>query len=196
MSEMIGFLDGLMGEFAADLNTAMPARIESYDSQKLKAVVSPLFKRKFQGQDSAVSMPPIVEVPVSCLRAGGFIIRPPYKKGDIVLLVFAQRALDNVIGTGKEADPEITRMHALDDAIVVGGLMPFTGSLPAGYDSDLVIGTDDFKAKIVISSDGTINIESQEKPVSITAPKGITLSATDPAGSGVQINGKDNSGSW
>jgi len=174
----------------------MPAKIESFDPQKLKATVTPLFKRKFNGQDQAVSMPIIVEVPVACLYAGGFIIRPPYKKGDIVLLIFAQRALDNVIGTGKEADPEINRMHALDDAILVGGLMPFTESTPAGNAGDLVIGTDDFKAKIVISTDGAINIESQDSPVTITAPKGITLSATDPAGSGVQINGKDNSGSW
>ncbi|HOV79358.1 MAG TPA: phage baseplate assembly protein V [Bacillota bacterium] len=33
-------------------------------------------------------------------------------------------------------------------------------------------------------------------PVNITAPKGITLSATDPAGTGVQITGKNASESW
>lgn len=41
----------------------------------------------------------------------------------------------------------------------------------------------------------TLNINAVES-VNIVAPKGITISATDPTGTGVQINGKDMSESW
>lgn len=165
MSELINFMDGIFLEALAEVNTCMPARIETFDPVKMKAVVTPLFKKTFDGQEP-VSMPPIVEVPVSCLRAGGFVIRPPYKKGDIVLLIFAQRALDNVIGTGQEADPEISRMHALDDAIVLAGLMPFTGQLPVlpvEHGDSLVLGTEDFEAKVVIKPNKDILIETTGK---------------------------------
>jgi phage baseplate assembly protein V len=41
----------------------------------------------------------------------------------------------------------------------------------------------------------TLTIDAAEK-ITITAPKGITLSASDPTGTGVQINGKTNTESW
>lgn len=195
MSDWVNWLKGAINNQLEDLHTCMPAKIESFDPVKMKATVTPLFKRVFKGQ-KPVNMPPIVEVPVSGLLAGGFVIRPPYKTGDLVLLIFAQRALDNVMAAGNEADPEISRMHALDDAIVVGGLMPFSQSLPGGHAQDLLIGTANLSAKITISPEGLISISSQEQPLSITAPKGITLSATDITGTGVVINGKDTSGSW
>jgi len=44
---------------------------------------------------------------------------PDLQKDDIVLVVFAQRALDNVKG-GKVAYPSITRHHSKKDAMIVG----------------------------------------------------------------------------
>ncbi|WP_157930360.1 Gp138 family membrane-puncturing spike protein [Mycobacteroides abscessus] len=44
---------------------------------------------------------------------------PDLRSGDVVLVVFSQRALDNV-SSGKVAYPGINRHHDLQDAVIVG----------------------------------------------------------------------------
>jgi len=186
VSGNVKFFDNFIQEALANLHTCMPARIESFDPVTMKADVQPLFKRKFRGQD-AVPLPKQVSVPVACMRAGGFIIRPPYKKGDMALLVFSERALDNVLGTGQMADPESNRKHALDDAIIIGGFLPFINTLSGSNAEDLVIGKEDFTTRVVLKPDDTAEI---------IAPKGLNITADDPTGTGVQITGRDRSESW
>lgn len=159
MSDDVKFLDGFIDEILYNLHTCMPARIETFDPETMKAEVVPLFKKKFKGV-GAMTMPKIVEVPVAFLRAGGFIIRPPLKKDDMVLLLFSDRALDAVINTGEEADPGHVRKHALDDAIVIAGLLPFVDKLPGEYATDLVIAKEDFSARIIIKENSDIIAET------------------------------------
>ncbi|SFL81079.1 Gp138 family membrane-puncturing spike protein [Salibacterium qingdaonense] len=132
------YLKQFISSHLLDLHTAMPCRVESFAAGK--AELQPLFKRKEKGKE-AESYPPILEAHALSQR---FIIKdkyvssvssehalsyteeeierevtPVYKKGDIVYVVFAERALDNVI-SGSEADPEFSRHHALEDAVIVG----------------------------------------------------------------------------
>ena len=211
MSGTLNFLDGLIDGFLSDVHTSMPALIERFDPQTMKADVKPLFRKKFKGEN-AQSMPLISNVPVATFRAGGFIIRPPYKKGDKVLLVFSERALDNVISTGKEADPEFARKFSLDDAVVIGGIMPFSESLPSQHGEDLIIAKEDFQSKIVIkangeieiatdsqsigvgSNSGNINVNTQQGDIGLSTSVG-DVNITSSLGN-VNISGKDSSGSW
>lgn len=133
------FLDQYVKQVISDIHTLMPARIEDYDPVTLEAEVQPLFMQKFKDQDP-VEMPLIVKVPVMPLIAGGFVIRPPYEEDDIVLVGFTERALDEVINTGEGALPASKRRHALDDAVVLGGLNPFNNALPAEHGDNLIIG--------------------------------------------------------
>ena len=158
------YFNNLVGGISNSINNCMIARIEKYDSSNMKADVVPLIK----SEDSKdVSM--LIEVPVSLIKAGGFIIRPPYKKGDIVVVVFADRDIDNVLLSGKVSSPNSTRKHSLDDAIVVGSIIPFTQSLPSTHSNDLVIAKDDFTSKIVIRADGSIEIKSN-KSITLSGP--------------------------
>ena len=82
----------------ADTHTAMPGRVEKYDSQRQKADVKPLLKRtvvNLDGTELSEELPVIPDVPVVFPRAGGFFISLPIKKGDFVLLVFCERSIDN-----------------------------------------------------------------------------------------------------
>ncbi|WP_425447726.1 Gp138 family membrane-puncturing spike protein [Dethiothermospora halolimnae] len=200
MSNAINFLDEMMEERLSDVHTCMLAKIEEYDPVTMKAKVQPLFKRKYKNQDPK-ELQPISEVPVMHLKAGNFIIRPPYQKNDVVLLVFGERAIDNTMLTGDKEDPQHTRKHSISDAIVIGGIMPFNKTLPSEHGEDLLISKSDLSSKVVIKKNNDIIIHTDGK-VKLGdegafegVPKGLTLkewldnhthpiSWTDPAGSG------------
>lgn len=150
------FFNSLKGNLSEQTNSAMVGRIERFDASKMKADVLPLIRSKNGAKPSM-----LIGVPVSMLRAGGFVIRPPYKKGDIVLVVFVDRDMDNFMLSGRQSTPETNRTHSLDDAVVVGSVMPFTESLPSGHSNDLVIGTENFSSKIVMQPDGNIVIDGK-----------------------------------
>lgn len=186
MSEALKLIDGLLGEVLAELHTCVLGKIKSFDGQKMTADVIPLGKRRLS--DGRVeSMPVISQAPVMFLYANGFFVRPPLKPGDLVVVVFAERELDAVLLSGSPQAPTSTRHHGLEDAIVLGGWLPFSGSLPVSGDNDLVIGRTDGKVTITVTPEGTVDI---------TAPKGITLKADDITGTGVSIVGKNSSQSW
>ena len=129
----------MLNDKISDLHTALPAKIEKIDLQKMRAEITLLNQKELE--DELVTIPPIVEVPVSYYRANNMIIRPPYQKGDTVLVIFAEKALDKLMITGQPEDPELTRRHSIDDAIIVGGLqMEQHDDLPADFKEQMVIG--------------------------------------------------------
>lgn len=120
------------------IHVAMPARIESYDYKTQKAVVKPLFRRKFR-DGKEVSLPVIHNVPVACPRAGKAFIHMPLKRGDKVLLIFADRSLDKWLSTGGDIEPADARMHDLSDAVAYPGLYPFNDTANVTNGDDIVI---------------------------------------------------------
>ena len=154
----IKFFDKLTEYLTSGINSCMLGKIENFDAVTMKAEVSPMVKYKNK-DGSMENRPLLIEVPVSFIKAGPFLIRPPYKQGDIVLVVFADEDIDNVLLSGNISEPNSTRKHSLDDAIVVGGIMPFTTTLPNEHIEDLVIAKDDFTTKIVVKEDGEIIIQ-------------------------------------
>lgn len=112
----------------SDLFIATPARVESYDSVKQKAVVQPLIKRSVPNEtdDGAMALPDVInDVPVVFPGAGGYSFTFPVAKGDIVLLVFADQSLDVWLSSGKEVDPKDDRRCDVNDAIAIPGLRSF-----------------------------------------------------------------------
>lgn len=120
MPKADAFLNELIEEKILKVNTGMPCKVVTFVNGK--ATVQPLFMKKFKGSEPRMR-PVIQEVPVLKHR---FQIdgvekeyAPVYKKGDVVYVVFAQRALDNVL-SGEIAYPEYNRHHAIQDAVIVG----------------------------------------------------------------------------
>lgn len=172
-------IKALIDQYLTELHVALPARIESYDPKTLRATVTVLAKKTLEGKP--VTIPPIVEVPVMILKSGPFIIRPPYVAGDIVQVLFNERALDNIFITGDPQEVGLNRMHSLDDAVVIGGMrVDNQAELPAEHTSDLLIANLDKKTKIVILKSGEVLVESPNH-VTVKAPE-VDLGGTGGAG--------------
>lgn len=164
----MNFFNKLSEQLTSNINSCTIGRIEKFDVKKMKAEVTPLVK--YKNKDGTMEKRPLlIEVPVSFLKAGSFIIRPPYKVGDIVLIIFADNDIENALLSGNISEPNSARVHSLDDAIIVGGIMPFIKELPKEHEKDLIIAKDDFSSKIVIKEDGEILIES-DKGITISGP--------------------------
>lgn len=157
MSVGTSFFRDLMETRIAQIHTSAICRIVKFDSETMRATVQPLRKVMLANGES-VEMPIIEHVPVSCPRAGGFVIRPPYREGDVVLVVFVERAIDTIMQTGDVAEPTYRRKHDITDAIVVSALSPAPVPLPGDHGDDLVIAKDDFSARIVMKTNGDIEI--------------------------------------
>lgn len=62
------------------------------------------------------------------------------------------------------------------------------------FQDGTVIEYDQETKTLKIDTPGEIKIQAEK--ISISAPQGVSITATDPDGSGVTIAGKDDSGSW
>lgn len=178
MSEVLGFFDGLLGESVDGINSCTIGKIEKFDATTMKAEVAPLVQKKnADGSTEDVSL--LIEVPVSFLKAGPFLIRPPYKPGDVVLVIFADSDIENVLYSGGKGRPVRDEKHSLDNAMVVGGIMPFTVTLPGEHADDLIIAKDDFSTKIVVKDNGEIIIQGGKVYLgNETAIEGVPLGDT------------------
>jgi hypothetical protein len=108
----------------AELNTAMPGEIASYDDVTGLASVQPCLQRKYAADGKVVDLPLVTNVPVCNPRGGGAIIKFPFLKGDPVVLICSQRSLDRWLVTGGKVDPQDPRKHALSDAFAIPGGYP------------------------------------------------------------------------
>lgn len=134
---------------------ALPAKIETYDETKQLASVKPLLNRKLK-DESELILPVINNVPVIFPRTANAIISLPIAVGDKVLLVFADRSLDEWLSSGNEVFPADNRMHDLSDAIALPGLYDFSSASDASKD-DLLIKHK--TSKITIAANGDIKID-------------------------------------
>lgn len=117
----------------ADVNVAIPARVESYDPTTQRCSAQPLIRRAYRDEagervgDASARLPVINDVPVVFPGAGSYSITWPVAKGDTVLLIFSQASIDKWLSGGGgsgggDIDPLDDRRHSLNDAIAIPGL--------------------------------------------------------------------------
>jgi hypothetical protein len=136
------------------INTCLPGRVEKYEYETRRAEVLPLVSKKYiDGQ--RVDYQPISDIPVMFPASGTTGIHYPVKKGDTVLLIFAQRALDNWLLSGDITAPGDNRKYDITDAIAIPGLYSFNVPNFADNNDDIVINGDN---KITIKNNGDIEI--------------------------------------
>ena len=162
-SEFRSLIEGMAGDMVDGVHTSAIARIEAYDPVLMKADLTIL-----QTGDE------IFDVPVGHLNVGEFIIRPPYKVGDKVIVVFSENPIDEVISTGEEKKSQLKEKHDISDAMVVCGLHTWETTLPSEHGNDLVIAKKDFSAKVVINEDGQVLIDANEIRLGENATEGLT----------------------
>jgi hypothetical protein len=143
--ELAELLDLAIERGLLRVNTWLPGRIDSYDATKQTATVVPELTLRAPAQDGsegAINPPKLVDVPVVFPGANGFRITFPVAAGDRVMLMFAQRSLDEWKTTAGLQDPADERHHSLSDAVAMVGLHDFV-SVWTGVPSDrLTLGKD------------------------------------------------------
>lgn len=111
----------------AQMWTALPGIIQSFDANALSATVQPAIKGSVKdkaGISSNVDLPLLVDVPVVFPHGGGMTLTFPLKQGDECLVVFASRCIDGWWQDGGSQPALDRRMHDLSDAFAIPG--PFS----------------------------------------------------------------------
>lgn len=125
----------LLGQLKRDImlsvNTSMPAKVLSYDKDSREAKVQPLYKSKEIGRDP-VDLPVLEGVPALFQRfefkyadsPGGertatSEMVPVLQPGDVVLISFSQRELDDAL-SGQVVYASPNRLFPLTSAVIVG----------------------------------------------------------------------------
>lgn len=116
-----------------DLHTALPGYIDAYDPENKTATVVIPYSELFETDgvnDANVDYAPIPDVPVLFPRGNGWSITWPLAQGDPVLVIFAERSIDEWCASdGKTLiTPAITEMHSDADCIAIPGLFPSKNS--------------------------------------------------------------------
>ena len=121
-----GVIRAAFRNLEADLYTALPGKVESIDQDTRLVTVKPMISRRYFGASTPTELPVIVGVPLVEMRTQKAFLSMPVTKGDPVLMVFGDRALDNYIESAGAApvEPLDVRMHDITDAFAILGGWP------------------------------------------------------------------------
>jgi len=103
----------------SEIQLGMIAKIETFDSSKMRANVQPLLKIK-NALEEEIDLPILVNVPVIFQTGGGFFIKPNYSNGDLVWLGFSTHDIEDALNNYTR--PASEKMFELHNAVVLGGI--------------------------------------------------------------------------
>lgn len=153
MSDLAEVLRKVMEHRLADVRTAMPVRVESYDLTTQTVDVVPLVREitETEGDDIEEALPVIPSVPVAFPRAGGFFITFPIVPGDTGQIVICDRSIDQWRTRGSDSftsdygyavHPLDKRLHGLSGAAFYPGLSDSLSPILDAHATDMVLGRD------------------------------------------------------
>lgn len=117
-------LRNAMAGHQAQIWTALPGIIQSFNAGSVTASVQPAIKGKITDQTGAVTtpnLPLLVDVPVVFQRGGGVSLTFPVAAGDECLVIFSSRCIDGWWQEGGIQPAVDARQHDLSDAFAIVG---------------------------------------------------------------------------
>jgi hypothetical protein len=149
----------------AEMWTALPGIVESYDAERQTCTVQPTIKGKVEAQGGAVSsvaLPLLVDVPVIFPSGGGFTLTFPIAQGDECLVVFSSRCIDAWWQSGGVQEPLEARMHDLSDGFAIVGPRSQARKLADVSTTNTQLRTDDGATYIEIQPGGKVRIDCED----------------------------------
>jgi hypothetical protein len=149
----------------AEMWTALPGIVESYDAERQTCTVQPTIKGKVETQGGAVSsvaLPLLVDVPVIFPSGGGFTLTFPIAQGDECLVVFSCRCIDAWWQSGGVQEPLEARMHDLSDGFAIVGPRSQARKLADVSTTNTQLRTDDGATYIEIQPGGKVRIDCED----------------------------------
>lgn len=169
------------------LHTQLPARVVSFNATD-QTVSIELLITQMDYEGNALSLPPLVDVPVQMFSYGAFSITATPTEGDEGLAHFSERCIDGWFESGRASVPLDIRFHDLSDAFFAGGykskpnaLTIIPGAMHIGAES----------CYIRLFENGTIEIQGNVTVNGTLTANGISL--TEHTHDGVQ-SGSSNTG--
>lgn len=194
------FFQRLLNDRLEGILIGAVCRIEKFDATRMVADVLPMIRQEVPG-GKIVDLPMLVNIRVGSQGAGDYIVRPPYKKGELVWVSFA--TYDIYPGLkGKKADAE-GGLFSLQNACVIcsvektGTILPISISSKEGLlfahkdggaiqqvlsdqvifhfgDSQTKINADGIKTTGKVDSDGEITAFKSTTPIGLKSHGHLT----------------------
>jgi hypothetical protein len=181
---------------ALGLHTAIPGIIEAWDTTRNLATIRPAVQMKtlVAGKVAYLNLPAIENVP-ACLphsSAGGLYLTVPIKVGDACLIIFGQRAIDNVVTFGVPNGPQPPlegdnprtselRHHDLSDAMFIPNLILVPTAIPNWCQDGIEIRNTAGTVKLTVKADAIYITGDVHHTGNITASGEITAHQTGTA---------------
>lgn len=150
----------------AQVWTALPATIQSYNPQKMTCEAQPTIQARVRDKDgnmSWVNLPVLVDVPVIFPGGGGFTLTFPVAAGDEALIIFSSRCIDAWWQNGGVREQLELRMHDLSDGFAIVGprsqpnVLAKKGTPPSA--STVQLRSDDGQMYIEMAGGNVVNIK-------------------------------------
>lgn len=164
----------------AELHTAEPCTIVSWDAAKQTAVLQPVNKtlvRKPDGTAEWTTKPQIPDAKIHYPGGGGLAVTHPLSEGDEVLAVMSSRSPDVWQQNGGEQQIIDTRTHDLSNAFCFPGFRSDKNALPNVSENSKQIRTSDDQTNIDFK-DGQITVQAHAAKV-IVATDTVTVEKGD-----------------
>lgn len=154
--ELIELFNNFWDKRSRDIVIGCIGRIESFDNKKMRADVQPLLEYKVSGDTTAVKFAVMGDIPVQFLYAGGYYIRPDYKKGDLVWVTYSTFSIES--GLNNVFDDVSAGAFSRESASIAAGVAPEKWKAPELFQSDgLIIGHEK----------GDVNLQITDKEINI-----------------------------
>ena len=112
----------LLDNFGFLTRCCIPCIVQSYNNVQNTIECQPAIRERLINENNEVyytNLPLLVDVPVIFPQSSSFSIQFPLKKGDEVLVVFSDLAIDNFWKKGSIQNPVEYRRHDLSDGIAI-----------------------------------------------------------------------------
>lgn len=164
----------------SQIQTAMPAIVESVDLVAQTISAQPAIKGIFLSEDGEIStpdLPLLIHVPIVWPRAGGFSLTFPIAQGDEVLIIFASRCIDAWWQQGGIQPQLEFRMNDLSDGFAILAPTSQSKKLSNVSSANAQLRDDAGTTFLEITPDGKISINAQSE-INLTAPD-VNINSTN-----------------
>lgn len=165
------------------IHTALPAKVVSFNAANQTVVLAAQVKQVLV-DGKAVDIPPLLDVPVSYPRGGGFSVTFPLQKGDEGIAIFSERCIDGWWQSGNGSEPLDYRLHDLSDAMFVPGICSAPNAIKGFFTGGLSLQTLDGGTYIRLKN-GSIEIKGNITHTGNQTSSGTITGQTDVIAGGV-----------
>lgn len=157
----VAALQQAMDGMQADLWTALPAEVVSFNAAQRTVVAQPTIRCRVENPDSSTrweTMPQFYDVVVQFPGGGGFVLTFPLKAGDEGIIIFASRCIDAWWQSSGIQNQAEMRMHDLSDGFFIPTVRSVPNVEPSISTSHAELRSEDGGTFVRLTSGGNVEI--------------------------------------